>query len=155
MNLNKVAIVYISYTKNTKLVAESIKEYLVDSVKVDVFNFKDDFNLEEYDFVFLGCFTWDKGTIPVAYRRFLKKVLVENPINNQYFSVFGTGDTQWGNLYCRAVDELEYHLHKHGKTVIGKLKNEQKAISKHKQDIIKSYVNNIKKEVIKINVKSN
>lgn len=155
MNLNKVAIVYISYTNNTKLVAESIKKYLVDSVKVEVFNFKDDFNLEEYDFVFLGCFTWDKGTIPTAYRRFLKNILVDNPINNQYFSVFGTGDTQWGDLYCRAVDEIEYHLNKQGKTVIEKLKIEQKPISNYNQNIIKEYVNNIKKEVIRLNDKSN
>lgn len=155
MNLNKVAIVYISYTNNTKLVAESIKKYLVDSVKVDVFNFKDDFNLEDYDFVFLGCFTWDKGTIPTAYRRFLKNILVENHIRNQYFSVFGTGDTQWGELYCRAVDEMEYHLNKQGKTVIEKLKIEQKPISNYNQNIIKEYVNKIKKEVIRLNDKSN
>lgn len=155
MHLNKVAIVYISYTNNTKLLAESIGEYLTDSAKVDVFNYNDKFNLNEYDFVFLGSFSWDKGKLPIKFRKFLKHILIEEPIDNQYFSVFGTGDTQWGEYYCKSVDEIEYHLQKYGKTVIGKLKIEQKPISKHKQGIIKTYVENIRKEVERLNDTSN
>lgn len=152
--LNKVGIVYVSYTNNTKNVAEIIAKTLVENdIQVDVFSYRDTFTLNDYDLVFIGSFTWADGKLPIQCRKLLKKILIDSPNQVKHYVPFGTGDTQWGELYCKGVDEIEYHLKKYSKSVINKLKIEQNPVSTYKKDIIKDFVNNILKEVEYINDK--
>lgn len=69
---------------------------------------------ENYDYIFLGTFTWDYGMTPDEVKDFVLEVGYK-PDN---IAVFGTGDTQFGGeeLYCRAVDKLArfYHSPWHG-----------------------------------------
>lgn len=150
----KVAIVYLTYGGNTKDLSFKILNLLVGcGLDAHIFTNKDNPNLNEFDYVLLGSLTWDEGKLPIQMRKYMRKILIDEPINVQYFSVFGTGETQWGmNNYCKAVEEISYHLQKHGKTVHHQLKIEQNPIGKDK--FIISYVNDILKEVDLIESKS-
>lgn len=61
-------------------------------------------NVPDYDYVFLGTFTWDYGYTPDEVKDFIYRVGYK-PDN---IAVFGTGDTQFGeeHHYCMAVDKL-------------------------------------------------
>ncbi len=103
----KVVICYLSYSGNTEEIAELLKVQLeADDIDVDMYciGYGVMPNLFEYDLVFLGTFTWDKGSTPEEMKEFAREV--EGKPNNVY--VFGSGDTQFGGdeLYCRAVDKL-------------------------------------------------
>ncbi len=103
----KSVIAYLSYSGNTKEVAEFIEEKLIyEGVKVDIHRIGIDMPIhpEEYDYVFLGTFTWDRGSTPDEVKDFVLEIGYK-PDN---MAVFGTGDTQFGGdeLFCRAVDKL-------------------------------------------------
>ncbi|MFJ7825866.1 flavodoxin [Psychrobacillus sp. NPDC096623] len=105
--LMKAIICYLSYSGNTEEIAELLK------VRLEARNFHIDMysigygvvpNLYEYDLIFLGTFTWDKGSTPEEMKDFVKEV--GGKPNNVY--IFGSGDTQFGGdgLFCKAVDKL-------------------------------------------------
>lgn len=103
----KAIICYLSYSGNTEEVAELLKVQLeADGIDIDLYSigYGTVPNLFEYDLVFLGTFTWDKGSTPEEMKDFAREV-GDKP-NNVY--VFGTGDTQFGgdDLFCNAVNKL-------------------------------------------------
>lgn len=106
--MKKVIICYLSFSGNTKEVAELLedylmeKDYLVDFYQIG-FGGKIP-NLSSYNKIFLGTFTWDKGATPDEMKDFVAEVGYKPP--NVY--VFGSGDTQFGGdeLFCKAVDKL-------------------------------------------------
>lgn len=61
-------------------------------------------DVSEYDYLFIGTFTWDYGCTPDEVKDFVLEVGYK-PDN---VAVFGTGDTQFGGEddFCRAVDKL-------------------------------------------------
>src|SRR5699024_4253677 len=61
-------------------------------------------DVRNYDYIFIGTFTWDIGSTPEEVKDFVLEVGYKP--NN--IAVFGTGDTQFGgdDLFCRAVDRL-------------------------------------------------
>lgn len=103
----KALIAYLSYSGNTEEVAELIEnELIVDGLKVDMYEIGIDPPVEvsEYDYIFIGTFTWDLGSTPDEIKDFVLEV-GHKPEN---VAVFGSGDTQFGgdDLFCRAVDRL-------------------------------------------------
>ncbi len=58
----------------------------------------------QYDYIFFGTFTWDKGSTPDEVKDFVLEIGYKP--NN--VAVFGSGDTQFGgdDLFCNAVDKL-------------------------------------------------
>ena len=58
----------------------------------------------EFDAMFIGTYTWDKGSTPGEVKDFVAD-LGHKP-DDVY--VFGTGDTQFGGdaLFCKAADKL-------------------------------------------------
>jgi flavodoxin I len=88
--------------------------------------------------VFIGTPTYGDGETPKPVLDFLRYILKENNFKLPTFSVFGTGDTQWSS-YCRAVDEVEFHLSKKTK-VTDKLQIEQYPISDYQINKIKKFV---------------
>lgn len=103
----KAIICYLSYSGNTEEVAELIEETLSSNgFNVDIYRIGlgivPDLNL--YDVVFIGSFTWDLGSTPDEMKDFVLDVGYK-PKN---VFVFGTGDTQFGGdeLFCKAVDKL-------------------------------------------------
>ena len=103
----KAIICYLSYSGNTEEVADLLKEQLeASNFDIDMYSIGYGVipNLFEYDLVFLGTFTWDKGSTPEEMKDFAKEVAGKP--NNVY--IFGTGDTQFGgdDLFCNAVNKL-------------------------------------------------
>jgi len=124
----RILILYHSLSNNTKEVANLIGKHVGEQgLSFLVSDIDYEINLEEYDHVFIGTYTWGDGDLPLQMRDYLRFILKENKLNLPSFSVFGTGETQF-TYYCRAVDEMEYHLSKFTK-VNGKLKIEQHPIN--------------------------
>ena len=103
----KAIICYLSYSGNTEEIAEIIEMALIeDNVDIDMHEIGIDppVNLEKYDFIFIGTFTWDYGSTPDEVKDFVLEIGYK-PDN---IAVFGSGDTQFGGdeLFCRAVDRL-------------------------------------------------
>ncbi|WP_174615063.1 flavodoxin [Virgibacillus ihumii] len=102
-------IAYLSYSGNTKEVAELIEEHLLrDGMAVDLHRIGLDppIDASRYDCIFVGTFTWDKGSTPDEVKDFVLEV----GYKPDRIAVFGTGDTQFGGdeLFCRAVDKLAF-----------------------------------------------
>ncbi|MGJ9458305.1 flavodoxin [Oceanobacillus sp. CF4.6] len=103
----KALIAYVSYSGNTKEVAEIVEKKLKDEgVTVDNHRIGIDAPIhpECYDYFFIGTFTWEMGKTPDEIKDFVLEVGYK-PDN---IAVFGTGDTQFGGdeLFCKAVDKL-------------------------------------------------
>lgn len=103
----KAVICFLSYSGNTEEVAELIQKQLIENdYAVDMYaiGYGSAPDLSVYDQVFLGTFTWDKGSTPDEMKDFVREVGFKP--DNVY--VFGTGDTQFGgdDLFCNAVDKL-------------------------------------------------
>lgn len=146
MITRKILVIYYSLGGNTEVLSNRIVDKLnclgeeVDLLSLDkCFNYIK-FNIEKYDLVMMGTPSYGKGNAPKNTLDFLRYIIKENEFKLPVFSVYGTGDTQWGEkLFCRAVDEIEYHLSK--KTnVITKLKIEQRPMSNYQIRQISDYV---------------
>jgi len=104
----KCLLLYVTYSGNTEEIAEYMESYLrdygADVTIVDVTNRLSVAEIDAYDIIFLGTFTWDYGAVPDELEDFLANV----PLTNKRVGVFGSGDTQFGgpSLYCKAVDTL-------------------------------------------------
>lgn len=139
-------IVYYSLGNNTKVTSELVKDFAefhgadVDMIRINKDTDFKEINVENYDLIFIGSPSYGKGATPEVVKEFLRHLLKYNDFKLPTFAVFGTGDTQWGDLlYCRAVDEIQWHLEK--KTnVINTLKIEQRPTSKLQISKINSFV---------------
>jgi len=119
----KAAIVYASMSGNTEEVAELIAKACSDMQVEPTMIFADDvttYQLVPYDIVYFGSYTWGDGQLPDEMRDCLKLVLKESPHKIPQAAVFGTGDKMFVK-YCRAVDEMAYHLSKFGVPLAGEL----------------------------------
>lgn len=103
----RILIAYATYSGNTKEVADIVyhdlsKEgFQVEMHHIDIDPFID---VSQFDYIFLGTFTWDYGCTPDEVKDFVYRIGYK-PDN---VAVFGTGDTQFGedSDYCKAVDKL-------------------------------------------------
>lgn len=149
----KVAIIYLSFGGNTKnlalKIAENFERY---GHTAHVYSIKDMIGFDEYDYCLFGSLTWEnngqQGKLPIPMRKYLKKILIEENHKINRCSVFGTGETQWGmENYCKAVDEMEYHLIKNNIDVDYKLKIEQNPIGNYKEKLTEDFVEKILKGI--------
>lgn len=88
-------------------VAECIKDILkTDRLSVDMHRIEVDppIDVSEYDYIFIGTFTWDYGATPDE----IKDFVLDIGYKPENVAVFGTGDTQFGGeeQFCQAVDKL-------------------------------------------------
>ena len=107
-----ILIAYLSYSGNTKEVAEIISRELIDDgLHVDMHRIGIDRleNVAHYDYIFIGSFTWDYGETPDEVKDFVLEIGYK-PAN---VAIFGTGDTQFGTEddFCAAVDKLARFYH--------------------------------------------
>ncbi|MEF2290782.1 MULTISPECIES: flavodoxin [Virgibacillus] len=108
----RTLIAYLTYSGNTQEVATLIQENLqIKGVETAVHRIGIDPPVDPavYDIIFLGTFTWDRGSTPDEVKDFILEVGYK-PDN---VAIFGTGDTQFGgdDLFCRAVDKLVKFYH--------------------------------------------
>lgn len=103
----RTLIAYLSYSGNTEEIAWYLQDRL-NGAGYDVDMYEIGFgiipNIEQYDRIFLGTFTWDLGSTPDEMKDFVLDVGYKP--NN--IAVFGSGDTQFGgdDMFCGAVDKL-------------------------------------------------
>ena len=102
----KIAVVYHSFSGNTEEVAELIERALVKqgfSPVLHRIGVDDVRDYTDYDLLFLGTFTWEKGAVPEEMQDFLFDTDLPKNI-----AVFGTGDTQFGgdDLFCVATQKV-------------------------------------------------
>lgn len=135
-----ISIVYTSQTGNTKDVAYILRDcfeqqghqvYLV-NVKYEQINEQ---AIEKSDLVLFGAYTWGNGELPIDMRNILRYILKEKNISLPATAVFGTGEMMW-TYYCRAVDEIAYHLSKYT-NVLGTLKIEQSPVGLQEEKVKK------------------
>lgn len=126
-----IAIVYSSMSGNTEEVAELIQEShvnrgdRVDLFEADRIGHREARSLATYDLVYFGSYTWADGVLPDEMKDTFRLVLKELNVPLRQAAVFGTGDKMFVH-FCRAVDEMAYHLSKYGIPLAGEtLKIEQ------------------------------
>src|SRR5690625_6608179 len=103
----KILIVYLSYSGNTEEIAQYIEGRLNEQdIETNLYEigYGQLPDIEQYDKILIGTFTWDHGSTPDEMKDFILEVGYK-PSN---IAVFGSGDTQFGgdDLFCRAVDKL-------------------------------------------------
>ncbi len=103
----RALICYLSYSGNTEEAAELIGQRLAaEGFHVDWCDIGAERPQKpaDYDYIFIGTFTWARGQTPDEVKDFVLD-LGYKPEN---VAVFGTGDTQFGGdaMFCRAVDKL-------------------------------------------------
>lgn len=119
----KAAIVYASLSGNTEEVAELVAKTCSEMGIEPTMLFADEvttYQLMPYDIVYFGSYTWGDGQLPDDMRDCLRTVLKESSYAIPQAAVFGTGDKMFVK-YCRAVDEMAYHLSKFGVPLAGEL----------------------------------
>ncbi|RXZ77938.1 flavodoxin [Paenibacillaceae bacterium] len=154
----KVAILYASMSGNTKLVSDIIEKELIrrGCIVSSVNLHSQESNLEELvadtDILLIGSYTWGNGKLPARMRKFLSYHLKDNKTHFPMTFVFGTGETQWMH-YCRAVDEIKYHLKRHSINVQElSLKIEQSPLNGQENKVL-YYIDEIMKEIDKFELK--
>lgn len=143
-----IGIVYTSLSGNTEETADFIGELLaerghsVSSVNIYYDNQADEnYNIENKDLLLIGSYTWGEGLLPDEMRGYLRTAIKDRKLNFPPVAVFGTGEKQW-TYFCRAVDEIKYHLSKITKVFKEDLKIEQSPRG-HQKRLAVEFVENI------------
>src|SRR5699024_9790676 len=106
----KLLLAYATMTGNTEELAEivydqlctQLKEYEVEKYYIDFFKAPQVFDVDKYEAVFLGTYTWRQGFSPEEVDQFI----TVNDLRKTTVYLFGTGDIQFGeDLYCLALDK--------------------------------------------------
>lgn len=121
-----IAIICHSMSGNTEEVAsliESTHHRRGDTVvryDADRVGYREAKSLASFDLVYFGSYTWADGILPDEMKDTFRLVLKELQVPIRQAAVFGTGDKMFVH-FCRAVDEMAYHLSKYGIPLAGEL----------------------------------
>lgn len=103
-----ILLLFHSLSGNTKKIADRlettlrknriqvIKKALVDCSAADI---------QLYDTIVLGSYTWGKGALPKACQRFFHEI-AHLDLASKSFAIYGSGDTSH-EIFCGAVELLE------------------------------------------------
>lgn len=144
-----VLICYTSKTGNTKEVALLIEEafrsygHAVKTISIQHI-FAIESLIDQAELLLFGSYTWGNGQLPEEMKQLLRFLIKERKLPLPPVAVFGTGDQMWP-YYCRAVDEMAYHLRK-VTPVFGTLKIEQSPRG-HQQHLPAVFVQQLLQEV--------
>jgi flavodoxin I len=121
-----IAIVYSSMSGNTEEVASLVEATHLErgdrvvTFETDRIGHREAMSLSTYDLVYFGSYTWADGVLPDEMKDTFRLVLKELSVPIRQAAVFGTGDKMFVH-FCRAVDEMAYHLSKYGIPLVGEL----------------------------------
>lgn len=110
-----VIIVYASMTGNTEEMAEIIAEGVREAgIEPEVKNVLDASanELEDYNGVILGAYTWGDGDLPDEFLDYFDE-MDDVELDGKKSAVFGSGDTSY-DIFCGAVDHLLAKLQDRG-----------------------------------------
>lgn len=111
-NMQKLLVLYTSKTGNTESFVDWFEEKFSSQFDITYFNLYRDKNLkniEQYDIIALGSYTWANGKIPVEMKRFV----IENRelLQEKVAFLFGSGITIYAH-FCAALDNIQIILDK-------------------------------------------
>lgn len=117
-----IGIIYGSSTGNTNRFAELLKKELdtseTETTLQDVRNIQPQ-ELLNFDFILLGCSTWENGELQMDFIPFEKEMGKLN-LSGKKAAVFGPGDKIHLNFFCTAVDILNNRLQQCGAEIMVK-----------------------------------
>lgn len=133
--MTKVIVVYASLTGNTEEMAEAIaagaKEAGLEVTVKEAYDAKAG-DLQDYDGIILGAYTWGDGELPDEFLDFYED-MDELNLSGKKAAVFGSGDTSYPD-YCGAVDLIEKKLKALGAEIVTEsLKFEYNASDEEKE----------------------
>ena len=110
--MQKLLVLYTSKTGNTQSFVDWFGKQFSNQFDITYFNLYRDKNLtniEQYDIVILGSYTWANGKIPVEMKRFV----IENRelLQEKVAFLFGSGITIYAH-FCAALDSIQIILGK-------------------------------------------
>ncbi|MER2227225.1 MAG: flavodoxin domain-containing protein [Carnobacterium sp.] len=110
--MQKLLVLYTSKTGNTQSFVDWFGKQFSNQFDITYFNLYRDKNLtniEQYDIITLGSYTWANGKIPVEMKRFV----IENRelLQEKVAFLFGSGITIYAH-FCAALDSIQIILGK-------------------------------------------
>lgn len=110
--MQKLLVLYTSKTGNTQSFVDWFGKQFSNQFDITYFNLYRDKNLtniEQYDIITLGSYTWANGKIPVEMKRFV----IENRelLQEKVAFLFGSGITIYA-YFCAALDSIQIILDK-------------------------------------------
>ena len=110
--MQKLLVLYTSKTGNTQSFVDWFGKQFSNQFDITYFNLYRDKNLtniEQYDVITLGSYTWANGKIPVEMKRFV----IENRelLQEKVAFLFGSGITIYAH-FCAALDSIQIILGK-------------------------------------------
>lgn len=110
--MQKLLVLYTSKTGNTQSFVDWFGKQFSNQFDITYFNLYRDKNLtniEQYDIITLGSYTWANGKIPVEMKRFV----IENRelLQEKVAFLFGSGITIYTH-FCAALDSIQIILGK-------------------------------------------
>lgn len=110
--MQKLLVLYTSKTGNTQSFVDWFGKQFSNQFDITYFNLYRDKNLtniEQYDIIALGSYTWANGKIPVEMKRFV----IENRelLQEKVAFLFGSGITIYAH-FCAALDSVQIILDK-------------------------------------------
>ena len=110
--MQKLLVLYTSKTGNTQSFVDWFGKQFSNQFDITYFNLYRDKNLtniEQYDIIILGSYTWANGKIPVEMKRFV----IENRklLQEKVAFLFGSGITIYAH-FCAALDSIQIILGK-------------------------------------------
>ncbi|QGQ95951.1 flavodoxin [Paenibacillus psychroresistens] len=117
--MSKIIIVYASMTGNTELMANAVAAGIQESGGVVTMKEAFDTNakeLEQYDGIVLGAYTWGDGELPDDYLDFYDE-MEDLELSNKPAAVFGSCDSNY-HSFGTAVDTLIEKLTERGARIV-------------------------------------
>lgn len=116
--MTQAKIVYASLTGNTEEIANAVKDNLeaagVD-VAIDDIDSASPSDFESVDIAIVASYTYGDGDLPDEAVDFYEE-LQTTDLNGKKFGVLGSGDTSYGDNFCKAVELFEEAFAKAGAT---------------------------------------
>lgn len=117
----KIAILYGTETGNAEMLAEDIADHLTDH-DTEVVNLSD-FPPDGFDpsvFHLIVCSTYGDGELPGSAKPFAEAMAARTPdLSRVCFSIFGLGDSEYGETFNHGSKRLTALLVSHGATQLG------------------------------------
>lgn len=104
----KALVVYATITGNNEDVADLVTESLEDrdvDVEMTEISLADPADFEDVDICVVCPYTYDEGALPDEGMDFYED-LQEEELAGKVYGVAGSGDTFYGDDFCKAVDEF-------------------------------------------------
>lgn len=117
----KIGVFYASMSGNTEAIADLIEgELKQQNHEVDLEDFMSVQSASEllnYDFTFIGMYTWGDGDYPDECLDIIEEI-EQLDLEHHPFAIFGSGDTSYPE-FCGALVQLQRLIEEQGGTVVG------------------------------------